>query len=253
MRISIDNYPFKISGSFVIAAIGCDGIIMASEARANIFDRRDTMQTPVGYFDSIQKVYPIDNLAIAETGQGVIANVFFSAIINDFYGRLVNCGANEVLPALIEYAYKFLPRDIQQDFFNQKLFSAGYHNSVPIICYFNKQQTSSLGCITEGFIQSDITIFGDKYSCKMNCQELALLAEEAIKEYASHSDRWKTIGGPISVLQITKTSTEWLLNKPVAQKWTYVHEFITDYQSENVSINIIDPHTKDDLHALLGI
>lgn len=253
MRISIDKYPFKISGSFVITAIGSDGIIMASEARANIFDRRDTKQTPVGYFDTIQKVFPKDNIAIAETGQGVIANVFFSALINDFYGKLVNCSANDILPALIEYANKFLPKEIHQDFFNQKLFSAGYHNSIPKICYFNNQQTPNFGCITDGFIQSDKTIFGDKYSVKMNCQELAQLAEEAIKEYASHSDRWKTIGGPISVLQITPTTTEWLLNQPETQKWTYVHEFITDYKSESVSVNLIEPHTKEDLYAILGI
>jgi hypothetical protein len=253
MRKSIDNYPFKISGSFVLIAIGSDGIIMASEARANIFDRRDTKQTPVGYFDTIQKVFPKDSMAIAETGLGVIGNIFFSALINDFYSKSVNCTVNDALPALIDYANKFLLKETHQDFFNQKLFSAGYDNSIPIICYFNNQQIPYLGCITEGFIESDKTIFGDKYSRKMNCQELAQLAEDAIKEYASQSDRWKTIGGPISVLQITKTNTQWLLNQPVIQKWTNVQEFITDYQSENVSINLIDPFTKDDLHTILGI
>lgn len=253
MRISKDNYPFIISGSFVITAIGSDGIIMASEARANIFDRKDAKQTPVGYFDTIQKVFPKDNMAIGETGQGVIANVFFSTIINDFYSKLVNCSTNNVLPSLIDYANRFLPMEIHHDFFNLKLFSAGYNNSIPTICYFNNQQTPNFGCITNGFIQSDKTIFGDKYSGRMNCKELAQLAEEAIKEYASHSDRWKTIGGPISVLQITQSNTEWLLNQPVTPKWTYVHEFIADYKSKSFSINLIEPHTTDDLHAILGI
>jgi hypothetical protein len=253
MRISIENYPFKISGSFVITAVGSDGIIMASESRANIFDRTDTKQTPVGYFDTIQKVFPKDNMAIAETGQGVIANTFFSALINDFYCKLVNCSAKDVLPALIEYVNRFLPKEIHQDFFNQKLFSAGYNNSIPTICYYNNQQTPNFDCINHGFIQSDKTIFGNKYSGKMKCQELALLAEEAIKEYASHSDRWKTIGGPISVLQITRTNTEWILNQPVTPKWTYVNEFITAYKSESVLINLIEPHTKGDLDAILGV
>lgn len=253
MRISLVNHPFKISGSFVITAIGSDGIIMASEARANIFDRRDIKQEPIGYFDTIQKVFPKNNMAIAETGQGVIADVFFSALINDFYTKLDNCSADNILPSLIDYANSFLPKEIHHDFFNQKLFSAGYHNSIPTICHFNNQQIPNLGCITEGYIQSDKTIFGDKYSSKMNCRELAQLADEAIKEYASHFDRWKTIGGPTSVLQITQSKTEWLLNQPVTPKWTYVHEFIADYKSKSVSINLIEPYTKEDLHAILGI
>jgi hypothetical protein len=253
MIIETKYYPFKISGSFVIAAVGTDGIIMASEARANIFDKNDIVQTPIAYFDTIQKVFPKENIAIAETGQGVISNVFFSAIINDFYRMLVDCNAHEVLPAFIDYANRFLPKEIQQEFFNQKLFSAGFHNSIPIICYYDKEQTPKIGCKTNGFIQSDRTIFSDNYSINMNCQELAELAEAAIKEYASHNDRWKTIGGPVYVLKITKTNTEWILNKPVKQKWNYINEFIYDYTSEKIEINIIDPHTKDDLHKILGI
>jgi hypothetical protein len=253
MKISAEKYDFKISGSFVIAAIGSDGIIIASEARANIFDRRDAKQTPVGYFDTIQKIFPKNNIAIAETGQGVIANVFFSALIKDFYDKLGKCRADEILQSIILYVKTFLPKEIHSEFFNQKLFSAGYDGSIPKICYFNNEQNPNLGSVTDGFVQSDKTIFGMEYSSKMNCRELSHLAEKSIKEYASHYERWKTIGGPISVLQVTPTTTNWILNKPVSQKWTYVNEFITDYKLQNVSINMIEPYSEDDLKSIFGI
>ena len=253
MQLSTEISKFKISGSFVITAIGADGIIMASEARANIFDRRDSSQTPVGYFDSIQKVFPKNNIAIAETGQGVIANVFFSALINDFYNKLASYQADNLLQNLIHYANQFLPKEIHSEFYNQKLFSAGFIGTKPQISYFNNQQSPSFGSISEGFIQSDKTIFGDSYSSKMSCQELSQLAEESIKVYASHFERWKTIGGPISVLKITPAGCTWLLNKPLEQKWTYVDEFISDYKSNKFRINLIDPFSEGDLKSILGI
>lgn len=253
MQISTEISKFKISGSFVITAIGADGIIMASEARANIFDRRDSSQTPVGYFDTIQKVFPKNNIAIAETGQGLIANVFFSALINDFYSKLTSYQADNLLQNLIHYANQFLPIEIHSEFYSQKLFSAGFIGTKPQISYFNNQQSPSFKSISEGFIQSDKTIFGDSYSSKMSCQELSHLAEEAINEYASHFERWKTIGGPISVLKLTPAGCTWLLNKPLEQKWTYVDEFISDYKSNKFRINLIEPFSEGDLKSILGI
>ena len=73
-----------IHGSFVIAAICRDGIIVASESRGNIFDTRDKDRKPMAYYDVIQKVFPIGNKAIAETNQGLIAGRFFSSIVADF-------------------------------------------------------------------------------------------------------------------------------------------------------------------------
>ena len=114
-------------------------------------------------------------------------------------------------------------------------------------------KSPSFGSISEGFIQSDKTIFGDSYSSKMSCQELSQLAEESIKVYASHFERWKTIGGPISVLKVTPAGCTWLLNKPLEQKWTYVDEFISDYKSNKFRINLIDPFSEGDLKSILGI
>ncbi|MBL4658663.1 MAG: hypothetical protein JKX73_11725 [Flavobacteriales bacterium] len=253
MKTEHNDNRLGISGSFVIAAIGSDGIILASESRANIFDRNDHLQSPIAYYDTIQKVFPKENFAVAETGQGVIANVFFSSIIEDFYQKLESCEPKDVLKAFIEYVNKFVPKEIQQELFRQKLFSGGYFNSEPTICYFNNVQQPNFGCITDGFIQSDKTIFGDSYSINMTCQELSDLAVSSITEYASHHDRWKTIGGPISVLKIIELDTEWILNEPECQRWKYVNEFKESIKRKEVNISLVEPNTIEDLHKTFGI
>lgn len=86
MRISTGSVTIppgvlSVKGSFLIAAICKDGIVLASDSRGNIFDRSDRDETPIAYFDANQKIFPVGRHAIADTGQGLILNVFFSAIV----------------------------------------------------------------------------------------------------------------------------------------------------------------------------
>jgi hypothetical protein len=111
---ALDTKPFSsetqvspeeigVKGSFVIAAICKDGIIIASDSRGNVFDKRDKQQIPIAYFDTIQKIFPIGSNAIAETGQGLILNVFVSAIVKDFMTHTSYIAVDKLLPTFIEY------------------------------------------------------------------------------------------------------------------------------------------------------
>jgi len=245
-----------LTGSFVISAICKDGIIIASDSRGNIFDKTDMQQNPIAYFDTVQKVFPIGPNAIAQTGRGLIFNVFFPAIIKNFAATGSNTQVDKLLPAFIDYCKRQYPYEFVEEIRRQKLFAAGYINNSATICYFNEEQPEGrFGCIKgSGLIESAPTLFS-KYKTKfasMPFKQAAASAKKAIQAYAKEGNRWKTIGGRISVLLITKTSTRWIENEPPLQRWTYLQEFANEYFQGKVDIHLIPPATKQELDNLMA-
>jgi hypothetical protein len=254
-QVHSTKYSIGVKGSFVIAVICKDGIIMASDSRANIFDKSDLYHKPIAYYDLIQKIFPIGSNAIAETGQGLILNVFFSTIVEIFSKNRVPIRVDKLLPSFIDYCGNNFPPEVLSEMKKQKLFAAGYVNNIPTICYYNEEQPEqSFGCIQNmGYIQSDKTLLSEYDSgvlVNMSSNEVADLAIKAIKEYSKENERWKTIGGPIQVLLISHNKTSWIKNEPPLQRWTYISDFIEDFINNKVNITPISPTTIEQLKNL---
>jgi len=255
--LRFENCQFGLKGSFVIAAICKDGIILASEARANIFDKTDENQEPIAYYDGIQKIFPVGSTAIAETGQGLILNVFFSAIVCQFTRDLrVSLHVNQLLPAFVSYCEQKLPRVAVSEVKKQKLFSAGYVGSHPTICYFNQDQPAApFGCVQDsGFIQSAVTLL-TQYAEELptiSAERVTDLAIQAIKTYAAKGDRWKTIGGPIDVLLVSGEGCHWLEKNSLTTDWKYIQDLIAAYRARELEITLIPPADREQLEDLLA-
>ena len=86
----------------------------------------------------------------------------------------------------------------------------------------------------------------------MSCDEVASLVEAAIREYASIGDWWKTMGGDISVLLVTKNGQRWIRNPPPPQKWSTVGELARDFLQGDVEMHVIPPYTDQDLKKLMS-
>ena len=78
------------------------------------------------------------------------------------------------------------------------------------------------------------------------------MVRKAIQSYAKKGDRWKTIGGPISVLLIAKGGLSWIENEPSRQRWTYIQDLINDYKAGKTALHIIPPATREQLDNLLA-
>jgi len=143
---------------------------------------------------------PIGSSAIAETGQGLILNVFFSAIVSQFTRNLrVTLQVNQLLPAFLNYCEQRLPPGATLEIKKQKFFSAGYIGSRPTICYFNQDQPGApFGCVRDsGFIESAVTLF-TQYAEElptMSAEGVTDLAIQAIETYGAEggtleNNRW---------------------------------------------------------------
>jgi hypothetical protein len=246
----------RCGGSFVISAICRDGIILASESRANIFHRTDPSQTPLAYYDTCQKIFPIGEAAIAETGQGLIGNAFFSAIVGDFSQRIIqHPSSNNLLSLFIDHCKKTMQPDVFAEIRKQKLFAAGYNGSIPFVCYFNEQQPDGpFGCINAGLIESYKTSLSERKDELKNLTvtKVAQLSQKAIQSYAGEGERWKSIGGPIDVLCITPSGSCWLKKNTPDQKYTSVKEFVIAYQQGNIPLTLIPPATQEQLEDLFS-
>lgn len=238
-----------VKGSFMIAAIGKDGIIVATETRGNIFDKRDKKETPIGYYDGVQKEFVIGKTVLANTGKGVIGNAFFAAIIKDFTDKLIQYpSVDNFFNMFSEYCKKYVPKELNGQVLSNLMLVAGFQNEKPIICYYQKSEE---GCIeNEGYIESDTTIFKEKYSKNHTCDRLARLAEKAIKKYSNQNDNWKTIGGEVCIIKITNENGPVWVKKVDFKEWKYTDELIKDYYEGKLEINLIEPFKKENLDTL---
>jgi hypothetical protein len=169
-----------VRGSFVSAVICRDGVVMASDSRAVVFSRGDKARTPIAYFDTQQKIFPIGLNAIGETGQGSILNIFVSALIGDFMRRVpasVNLDVDQLLPAFLKYSESRLPPEALAEVREQTLFSAGRIGTSPAICYFREgEPRSTFACVKDsGLIQSAPTLLSGREEAlaAQPCQRVA--------------------------------------------------------------------------------
>jgi 20S proteasome alpha/beta subunit len=248
---NVEKSNIGTKGSFMIAAIGKDGIIVATETRGVVFDKRDKKETPIGYYDGIQKEFIIGTTVLANTVKGAIGNVFFSAVINDFKAKLIAYPpVDAFFNVFKEFYNSCMPKEFQDQIESNLMLVAGFKEGKPMICYF---QNSAVGCIeSEGYVESDTTIFADKYTKNLSCDLLAELAKEAITKYSRQKDKWKTIGGEVCVIKITKAYGPTWMNKINFRKWIYTNELIKDYNEGRININLIEPFKKEDLDWLFN-
>ena len=83
-------------------------------------------------------------------------------------------------------------------------------------------------------------------------ERVATLSKDAIESYAGEGDRWKTIGGPIDVLLVTKTCCRWLEKNSLKRNWKYIQDLIREYRDGKLELNVIPPATSGHLEDLLA-
>lgn len=139
--IIYESSPFFVHGSFAVATICIEGILIAAEFRGTIYDNSGKNLT---YYDGVQKVFPIGKNAIAYTGTGheTIQNLYFGALVDHFLEtHKKEIPLEQLLPVFLDFAEKVLPAEASRQVRSQQLIAAGYVGTQPMACYYNEAQT----------------------------------------------------------------------------------------------------------------
>lgn len=236
------NYEYHVGGSFAIAAIGSDGIMIAADSRLNF---HKVPENPLAYQDGVQKVFIIGTSVVAFLGTASIDGDLLYKVIEDYkFVTPVIPKADLLIRSLGAYVKSHYSEKGYQLFTKNIIISSSYTNGIPRISVYKGEITSQIASIIDsGYVQPAATTFSTQYLKKYNCIKMGKLATEAIYKYAKSSNKEASIGGDIRILKITEKEIVWLKNPPKKQYKT-VHELIKAKLSGEIQLKYTSESNK---------
>jgi hypothetical protein len=230
----------QFGGTFIGAVVAQDGVVMGSDSRSTFLDPDGKR---MGYVDRMQKIYVSHGAAIAVSGLTSVEDELFTTFMqrNDYLL------ARPVQEILFDVALKLPFRNTT----SVLLISAGYVNGVATICAkapVEPQTCGSGGYITNKTSNSLRRWLESRRGRMPSTTEAAAALEQAIQESA---DLDSAIGGPITLLQVSKTDEpRWLKNPPSDNGWTRVCDVVASHR--NGRTPIFFTNTRDQLDNYLN-
>ena len=221
---------FVFHGSYFVAAICRDGIVIGADTRQSISKAfsSDIENEVVAFYDTSQKIYPMNGYAMAVMGNATSFSdtnwrYFY---IKEFRKYMVK---QKTLDLDIKYFFDFLKNNYPKaykDFLDNVLAFASFDNGMPTIFATGGGRKPKL--ITGyGFITLDpLMNFDSYYNNEDSCITMAKKIEKAILEYAEKNKKTDVIGGPITVLKISYNNEQtWLTPIPLDEGYCNFKEF----------------------------
>lgn len=244
--------PLRVKGSFVIAAICKDGIIVASDSRGTL---KNSQGRRIAYYDVNQKIFPIGKSVIADTGYASLNDPkvsFLSALMSDFASNLRSHTPVDQLPgSYFRYVNAALPADGADSAKVQTLMFAGYQAGKPVLCIYKGESSRTMMCRSSGYFASpSIEIAGLEHVNSLTFNQAARVMRRAISGYAAAVSPGP-VGGPVVVRTITPSRSEWFGSHPHWPNWSSFNDLASDYQASRVRFHLLPGATKADLDAVV--
>ena len=211
----------KFGGTFIGVIVAEDGIVMGSDSRSTFVDAGNK---PVGYVDRMPKIYVKHGAALAVAGLTSVEDELLSSFMrrnND----LLDSSVDEIL---YDVAHKLPFRNTN----SVLMLAAGFANGEPTICA--KIPIEPQSCRKTGYFANKSSPglrrwFEAQNGRKPTAAEAALALDRAIREAA---DLDSTIGGPITLLEVSKgDDPRWLQNPPSDNGWARVCDVVDSYRA----------------------
>ena len=244
--------PVRVKGSFVIAAICRDGIIVASDSRGMLKDRRGRR---IGYYDTNQKIYPMRDNLIADTGYASLNDPkisFLSALMSRFAKSDFSRVEVDQLPdSYFKYSSGILSNAGADSAKVQTLFFAGFKAKKPEICIYQGQSTHAVRCALEGYLSSPGQHIEELRNLKsMSFGQAAAVMRKTIEEYAA-AVRPGLVGGPVVIRTLTPSGSKWFGSHPDWPEWDSFSDLEKDYESGRVPFDLMPGVAKAELDSLI--
>lgn len=244
--------PVRVKGSFVIAAICRDGIIVASDSRGMLKDRRGRR---IGYYDTNQKIYPMRGNLIADTGYASLNDPrisFLSALMSRFASSDSSRVEVDQLPAsYFKYSSDNLSNAGADSAKVQTLFFVGFKAKKPEICIYQGQSTHAVRCAFQGYLSSPGQHIEELQHLKsMSFSQAAAVMRKTIEDYAAAVSPG-LVGGPVVIRTLTPSGSEWFGSHPDWPQWDSFSDLEKDYDSGRVPFELMPGVAKSELDSLI--
>jgi hypothetical protein len=237
LSVSGQETGYRQGGTFIGAVICEDGIVVASDSRTTFMDGSGKA---FGYVDGMPKIYVHGGPAVAMSGLTSLEGELFSSFVrrNDY---LLARPVSEILFGFLVW----LPLANSN---GVGLISAGFVDGKPMICA--KSPILPQSCTNSGYFTSKNSPSLRETLTKLGripkTSEGAAALKTAIQEY-SRTDL--TVGGPVSILKLTKDApAQWLENPATDNDWTRVCQVVEEYRRGRVRIMPLGTQQELDLH-----
>jgi 20S proteasome alpha/beta subunit len=244
--------PIRVKGSFVIAAICRDGIIVASDSRGML---KDSQGRRIAYYDTNQKIFPVANNLIADTGYASLSDArisFLSALMSRFAQNPLSRVEVDQLPnSYFTYASSVLGESGAQSAKVQTLVFAGFRREKPILCMYEGESSRTTSCRSSGYLSSPKEeILGLQKVTFLSFAEAAQIMEKTINDYAA-AVQPGLVGGPVVIRTITQSGSKWFGSRPEWPNWESFTDLAADYKKSRVPFYLMPGISKAELDQLI--
>ena len=246
------NAPIRIKGSFVIAAVCKDGIIVASDSRGTLKDHQGRR---IAYYDINQKIFPIGDKLIADTGYASLNDPkisFLSTLMSNFAASPSSRVTVDALPdSYFAYASRVLPASGAASARLQTLFFGGFKNGQPMLCMYQGETNRQTKCRLSGYLSSpNQTISRLENVGSLSFEQAAQIMRRTIDDYAA-AVQPGSVGGPVVIRTITKATSGWLETPPRWPSWQSFMDLAQDYKNDRIPFHLMPGIAREQLDALI--
>ena len=247
LLIIMSDKSFSQQGTFVIATITKNGIVIGADSRGVVYESDDHSKLPLVFFDSMCKVFKIKQFGMAVVGASVIGNKSFKKVIEDFNAEFkTDSSLLNTLNGFIKHLDIKYPKDSFPERNSNQFVVGGYVNGTAQIIGIDSVHT-----VIEytGTIMSDPA--GFKYGKRQSSSDYDWI-ESIIEDYAIGENKTLSVGGPVSIILITpKNEIIWERNNFSDRKYQSTSEFYEAVKNDKIKMNYLVPDGKERLLKVL--
>lgn len=247
-----ESAPLRVKGSFVIAAICKDGIIVASDSRGML---KNGQGRRIAYYDLNQKIFPVADNLIADTGYASLNDAkisFLSALMSRFAeSPLSRVDVDQLPNSYFTYAGSALGVAGAQSAKVQTLVFAGFKEERPILCIYEGESSRTTRCRSSGYLSSPKqVIFGLEKVRSLSFVDAAQVMKKTIDDYAA-AVQPGLVGGPVVIRIITRSNSRWFGSRPDWPNWESFSDLADDYRASKVPFYLMPGISKPQLDELI--
>lgn len=234
-----NSLSYNLSGTFIIAAIHNDGIVVGADSRSAFLDNAGNV---MAFFERSPKIFRYENVVVAMAGKYAFAksNTSFSGLFKKFQSRpQKSISLKNFYKRFLEFAKSELVTEDYTSLIDNEFFICGYFESHPIIYWYEKSRRDSIKTIgyktniKKNNGMEDVIQFL-KNSTTFNT---VVFVKNVIENVSVENNKNKVspIGGPASVVSIAPYKIDWIY-KQNSNDFSSPDDFVIALQNNQVKM-----------------